>query len=593
MRFRGIAVFVAAWTACGAAWANTLDDELARLLATHPRIDAARAEVLAAERAVEVALAEYYPTLNLNGDWGYEFVDSPARRAINDEAFGKSRSSADATLTQNIFDGFRTSAVHQTAELNHQVSRISLSQITQDVLLEGVTAYLDVIRRRELVGLAKSNESTIQQQLNLEDERVQRGSGITVDVLLAKSRLQASKERRVAFEGQLENAVTRYTQVFDGLPPVDRLNVPPLPTEQLPANLVEAVQTSLSDLPQVLAGNRNVDLADVQKDVARSEYYPTLDLVIQGRYEDDVSGVTGPRRDYSVLLQASWEIFSGFATRHGVAEATFRHKARLDDLMQTNRKAVEGVKLAWQNLITARERVALLDNAVSIASEVHESFKTLRDAGQATIFEVLDAQNEIFDAQINAANAAFDARVAVYRLLRAMGRLYSDNVISTAFLEPAASLTELSERLRFLDDSVPNMVLDENGKAATRPVSEAPVTEAPVTEAHNSAPKTPALDPAQVDAIDAMAIEPAPDLPPAPADAPAVRQAHMAEDSVSVRTPRASRNAPAMSRIEPVAMPTAPAPRTAAPSDERETVFIASDGTVLNDPNFQRAWSYE
>lgn len=581
MKFRSIAAFVATFAASTAASANTLDDELARLLSTHPRVDSARAEVLAAERAVEVAKADYFPTLNLSADWGYENVNSPARRAINDEAFGKTRSSADATLTQNLFDGFRTSANHQTAQLNHQVARINLNSVTQDVLLEGITSYLDMIRRRELVGLAKSNEQTIQQQLNLEDERVQRGSGITVDVLLAKSRLQTSKERRVAFEGQLENAVTRYVQVFDGLPPVDRLNVPPLPTELLPPTLVQAVEASLVDLPQVLAGNRNVDIADVQKDVVQADYYPNVDLVIQGRYEDDVSGVTGPRQDYSFLLQASWEIFSGFATRHGVAEASLRHKARLDDLIQTNRKAVEGVKLAWQNLITARERVALLDNAVSIAAEVHDSFKKLRDAGQATIFEVLDAQNEIFDAQINAANAAFDARVAVYRLQRAMGRLYAENVISTAYFEPAKTLTELSERLRFLDEDVSDMVLLDDATAAQQPARAAasPIDVAPGDIAPIAAVTTPDRS-----AVPAVPAEPA--VPTPTSDVAGVAPVTQA--------PQSAAPAPAMTPVEPVAMPqpTRQA-RATQRTAEDDTVFIASDGTVLNDPNFQRAWSYE
>jgi len=47
-----------------------------------------------------------------------------------------------------------------------------------------------VSRQNQLVELATQNEETIQIQLNLEDERVLKGSGIAIDVLQAKSRLQ-------------------------------------------------------------------------------------------------------------------------------------------------------------------------------------------------------------------------------------------------------------------------------------------------------------------------------------------------------------------------------------------------------------------
>lgn len=74
------------------------------------------------------------------------------------------------------------------------------------------------------------------------------------------------------------------------------------------------------------------------------------------------------------------------------------------------------------------ERVELLENAVNIASEVFDARQKLRDAGKETVINVLDAESEIFNAQINFAAASYDERVAVYQLLLAMGRLNSDNL---------------------------------------------------------------------------------------------------------------------------------------------------------------------
>ena len=79
-------------------------------------------------------------------------------------------------------------------------------------------------------------------------------------------------------------------------------------------------------------------------------------------------------------------------------------------------------------ILTARERLGLLENAVNIASEVFESRKRLREAGKETVINVLDAENEVSNAQINYTSAAYDERLAVYQLLRAMGRLNIANL---------------------------------------------------------------------------------------------------------------------------------------------------------------------
>ena len=89
---------------------------------------------------------------------------------------------------------------------------------------------------------------------------------------------------------------------------------------------------------------------------------------------------------------------------------------------------VEQVRLSWQALLTVRERLELLENAINIASAVFDSRQRLREAGKETVINVLDAESEIFNAQINFTVAAYDERIAVYQLLLAMGRLNAQNL---------------------------------------------------------------------------------------------------------------------------------------------------------------------
>lgn len=406
------------------ASAQTLEAELADLVKNHPQIRAAIKTAASSRQEINKSAAGFLPTINLSGDIGPERIDSPAERAeANGNPSSRSRNTATLTVTQNIFNGFATTSASRTARLNKLVNDSTLAITTQQVILDGISAYLDVLRQTQLVELAGQNEDTIQTQLNLEDERVQKGSGIAVDVLQAKQRLQLAKERRIRFEGNLEDAFTRFAQVFDHPPNFDKL-VDPVPSADLiPDSLDTAIDIALVENPNILNNDQLVEVAREARRSARADLYPTIDIVGTANYEKNLNATLGTRREFSVLLQANWDLFTGLTTRANVAQAAFDYSASQDNYNFAVREVIQQVRVAWQNLQTTRQRLSLLENAVNIASEVFESRKRLREAGRETVINVLDAESQISNARINFASAIFDEREAVYQLLLSMGRL--------------------------------------------------------------------------------------------------------------------------------------------------------------------------
>lgn len=414
------------------SWGASLTDEISFLLESHPRLKAARNNISAADEGVKRAFGEYFPSLDLFTDWGYEHTDSPGLRSTasrNGSSLHTPRESLSLTLTENLFTGFRREASNETARLNREVAAFEYEEIQQGILFEAVSSYLNVLRHSALIGYAVGNEQNIKRQLDLEDERVKRGAGITVDVLQSKSRLQIAKERRVAFKGNLRNAVARYTQVFGVPPEIASMTTPEAPLELLPPTLEEAESIVLSENPILSNSSREIDLSRERKRTAQSPYYPEVDLVGQYNYEQDDQGVIGSRRDYVVKVEARWNLFNGLSTRADVADATFRSMAAVDNNAFVNRKVIEDVRLSWDQLDTVRARVELLENAVNIAEEVYVARGKRRQAGQETLLDLLDAENEVFIAQISAADAAFDARIAVYRMLFAIGRMTPGSIL--------------------------------------------------------------------------------------------------------------------------------------------------------------------
>jgi adhesin transport system outer membrane protein len=407
----------------GVASGEPLRSELSLLLQEHPDIRRARNEAAASRSRIEEARAAYLPRLELSGDTGAERTDDPARRQAGLGAFSIRRDKLTLTATQNIFNGFRDEAGLNAAELGHVEQQMSLENTRQELLFQGLNQYLDVLRNVRLIAVAQNTEATIRTQLRLEDERVQRGSGIAVDVLQAKSRLQVAKEQRVAFEGRLQEALARYKQLFGHMPEVSSLEEGRPPEGIVPSGLDGAIETAVQYHPALRQTRYQADIAREQRRVASADYYPTLDLVGTLDYEDNIGTTRGVEREQSLLLRARWEFFSGFRTRSRVESASRTLAARKDSFNFATRRVEEDVRVAWDRLLTERRRVDLLNNAVNLAIEVFNAKKRLREAGKETSLNVLDAEREVFSARINQISAEFDARIASYLLARRTGML--------------------------------------------------------------------------------------------------------------------------------------------------------------------------
>lgn len=419
----GVSIVVSLASMAGGAHAESLQASLAAVLAEHPQVQAAEKALAASDAAITGARSGYLPSVRVFGDAGWETIDSPTRRTIGLDDFSGRRETGGVAITQNLFDGFATTAAVDAARLSREASAFALKSVRQNVLLEAVTAYAEVLRNYHLVALGRDNQRNIMDQMRLEDERVKRGKGLTVDVLQAKQRLQVAKERRVAYEGSLAGAVARYQRIFGQAPALQAMEEMASPMAALPAQLEAAIERAVSANPAVKNTETQIAIADERRQGAEAEYYPVLDLVGRANYESDNNLVLGRRRDVAVLLQAKWELFSGYRTEAAVAQASLNHAASHDNHAQATRVVIEQTRAAWHALETARQRLDLLENAVALAEEVWAARRKQREAGAVTVMDVLDAESAIYSARINHIIASYDMKLAAYQLLHAMGML--------------------------------------------------------------------------------------------------------------------------------------------------------------------------
>ena len=409
------------------ASAQPLRALLNQLAQTHPTIVAQYEQALASEATISEAKSGYLPRVALNATYGYQERDTTGglTAGIKDTK----PLTAGFSVSQNLFEGFRTDAAVSSATASMLATNSQYNAARQQVFLEAINAYIQLIKQQHLLQLSQHNIQTLQTQVNLEHERMMAGTGISVDVLSAKSRLQLAHERYANFLGAFHQAEASFVQFFGMQPDYRLLRLPSVNPASMPRALPQAIHIATQNNPSLQQSEHQVSAAENQRTIARSGYFPRVDVVASSNYNDTDENLSGESSTNALQLRGTWEIFSGFAEKSSETRAIHNYQATIASADHTRRSTIENTKRSWANLVTVQQRSRILQNAVSIAGQVYTARQRLRDIGSETAINVLNAENDLFSAQINAVGAQYDSYIATYRLLQAIGTLDISSVI--------------------------------------------------------------------------------------------------------------------------------------------------------------------
>ena len=411
--------------------ASRLEPELKNMIESHPAIRAAKLASLASKDRFSASKGAYYPRVTLSADIGKEDITTtsysqglPSTTPITTDLM---RKKSGLVIEQSLFNGQRREASVDLAGIENSIQQMNYEIQVQDVLMEAVAAYLQVGRYQTLIGLAKLNEQKTLQQIDLESKRVQGGAGVAMDVLQARSRLQIVRERRVLYEQGLRDAAANYEQVFGRPPVMADIQDFTLPDAQLPPNIFTALQRGMASNPRLKTANLYIDRANKSIHVEKSALAPTIDLVAMSAYERNANQLA-KKEENSLLLKFNWVLFSGGDTTNRIAAAVKDREEQEARESITVNKIKETIRMNWNQLVNNSERLELLDSAATIAKEVLEDRKRLRDAGKETAITVLDAEVEYYGVLGNKVNALFDKKVSSFKLLSSLGELTITNL---------------------------------------------------------------------------------------------------------------------------------------------------------------------
>ncbi|WCL53145.1 TolC family outer membrane protein [Gimibacter soli] len=413
----------------GAVSAETLKEALEAAYASNPTLQAQRAAVRAIDNTVPGAKAAFLPSVVGEASYGERHG-----KVINSQAPNGPRNDADVDSTAygvtaqlSIFNGMRDLNAVRQAKAEVMVARAQLQNTEQQVLLQGIAAYMDVVRDQSVVELNKNQVQVLERQLEASRDRFRVGEITRTDVAQSEARLEGAKSQLLAAEAQLAASRGAYQRVIGRAPA--GLDTPGgLPV--LPASLESAIETAMADAPNVIAARYSEEAARRGIHIAEGGLLPRLGAEASYSHTDGSSLVgnntTPDDSDIKAFgFQLTVPLYTGGATYADIRRAKEVRSQRMVQIVEAERSAQETALVTWDRLRAARGQIASTEAQVRANEIALEGVRQEAAVGSRTTLDVLNAEQELLDARANLIRAQRDEFVAAYNLLAAVGTLNS------------------------------------------------------------------------------------------------------------------------------------------------------------------------
>ncbi len=398
------------------AHAGAFEDALVSAYESNPRIAAQRRSLEQADERVSQAISTIRPNVTTSYSNGRQRT-----RFDTDTWSYEDTESKSIEVSQPIFQGGAEYFRYSSAKNLVLASRADLNNLTQDVMLDAVTAYMDVIQNQSVLELSKKNETVLSKQLDASRNRFDVGDVTRTDVAQSQARFSRAQTDTIQARGNLDSSLANFERVMGFKPENLPLEMPEnLP--QMPATLDEAIDRAIENSPVLISAGFQKDSAEDDIGTNTASLLPQISLNGTARRQDG-AGVTGGSSfdTDSLTVNVSLPLYQRGTEYSRVREARILSKRAQFQEQDTQDAVREAIIQAWERWQTAISTIKAQEEAINAAEIALSGVRKEQEYGARTILDVLDAEQELFAARVNLVRAQRTRLVAIYNLLTVIG----------------------------------------------------------------------------------------------------------------------------------------------------------------------------
>lgn len=464
-----------------------------RAILENPEVKVKHKNLQASGNEQAVAEGGWRPRIDLEATTGEKSTFSPS--LTTDKRY--SSNTASLQLRQTLFDGFATSSDVRRLGHARMAAYYDLLATSDNIGLEAARAYLDVQRYRELVELAKENYANHSDVYTRLESRVKAGVGRRVDLEQAAGRLALAESNWLTEASNLHDVTARYQRLIGELP-ANELTAVPNFTPFLPAR-DNYVGNTVRGNPEFLSAVSNIRAFRADAELRKAANYPTIEFRASQSMETNRSAVTGDYRDSALQLVLNYNLYRGGSDQARVRQYVDKLNSTYDLRDKVCRDVRQTALIALNDVSKLESQIGFLSQHELSTSKAREAYRQQFDIGQRSLLDLLDTENEYFQARRALVNAEFDLSLAKARVLGANGTLLSAlklRPLETQAPDQPGGTEANDDAMQCTSDLAPQVVLDKSSlpKPTLATPAPAPVAVAAPAPAPAAPPSQPLCD---------------------------------------------------------------------------------------------------
>jgi outer membrane protein len=403
---------------------QTLGDAVRSAIGNNPSLMAERKARQAADETLAQAQAGMGPQVNLQGGLSTQYQGFGRTFTTPIGTFpldgSSQRGSIGVEARQSLWSGGSLTAQRDLARAGVDESAARLVGVEQELVLNVVSAFMDVRYAESELAIRERNREALRQQVLAARDRFEVGEVTRTDVAQAEAREAAAEAAQARARSDLARARAVYEQIV-GVPPV-QLAEPPAPPAS-PGTLEEAQAAARSATPGLMAARAREVQAERGVDVAKGRLAPRLDVVGSAGLVETYQEGSFSDTNLAAGLELRFPLFDGGLLQSQTRSAQLGADRSRYERMAAERQVAAVVASAWHQLAAAREGVRASASQVAAAEIALEGASQELAVGERITLDVLDQERELLEAQLALIGAQRAVYLATFELLAAMGVL--------------------------------------------------------------------------------------------------------------------------------------------------------------------------
>lgn len=408
------------FTVAGPASAESLVDALSAAYQYSPALDSERARQRARDEDIARANSGYRPDINFSASVGREGNWTQSR--VGNSSSTTSPRGYAVDLVQPVFTGFQVTNAVNAAEATDRAGRETLRQTEQQVLLDAVTAFGDVVRDQAIVKLNENNLKFLDAELKATQDRFNVGEVTKTDVAQAQARRALGQSDLDLSRANLKSSRAIFEQVIGHAP--SHLIEPNPNTKLVPRSVTDAIAIGTKENPQVVQALYSEQAARFSVDQIRGELLPQAQVEANWTDSWDPQELIDRGSTASVVGRVNVPIYpAGGEVYARLRQAKHTHISLLQQIEQARSLTQSQVVQAWSQLQGFKAQSESDRASITANTTALEGVKEEERVGQRTLLDVLNAQQELLQSQVNLETTKRNILVASYTLVSSIGRL--------------------------------------------------------------------------------------------------------------------------------------------------------------------------